>query len=74
MFEKSEILDSELESFFSDIDPFLKIFQIEGDIYRKTANRETKKFSLGERTFFLKYHGPIGYKEVFKNLLKFLFC
>ena len=71
MFEKSEILDSELESFFSDIDPFVKIFQIEGDIYRKTANRETKKFSLGERTFFLKYHGPIGYKEVLKNLLKF---
>ena len=28
MFEKSEILDSELESFFSDVDPFMKIFQI----------------------------------------------
>ena len=71
MFKKSTFLDSELESFFSNVDPFIKIFQIEGDIYRKTANRETKKFVLGERTFFIKYHGPIGYKEIIKNLLKF---
>ena len=71
MLKKSTFLDSELESFFSNVDPFIKIFQIEGDIYRKTANRETKKFVLGERTFFIKYHGPIGYKEIIKNLLKF---
>ena len=51
MFEKSEILDSELESFFSDVDPFVKIFQIEGDIYRKTANRETKSLVWGSVPF-----------------------
>ena len=44
MLKKSTFLDSELESFFSNVDPFIKIFQLEGDIYRKTANRETKKF------------------------------
>ena len=72
MLNKMIFLDKELESFFSKSDdPFKRITEINGTIYRNTANRVTKRFSIGERTFFLKYHGPIGYKEVLKNVLKF---
>ncbi len=74
MFNRFTVLDEEIENFFSfSEDPLKKIQELDGDIYRKTANRVTKKFELNKRTFFLKYHGPIGYIEVFKNILKFQF-
>ena len=70
MFNRFTVLDEEIENFFSfSEDPLKKIQELDGDIYRKTANRVTKKFELNKRTFFLKYHGPIGYIEVFKNIL-----
>ena len=72
MFSKFIYLDNEIEKYFSGFeDPFKKVKEIDGDVYRKTANRITKKFVLKNKTYFLKYHGPIGYVEILKNILKF---
>jgi len=72
MFNRFTYLDKEIEDFFSNsIDPFEKLREIEGIVYRQTANRVTKKFFLNDQEYFFKYHGPIGYKEVLKNILKF---
>jgi len=72
MFNKFIYLDNEIEKYFSGFgDPFKQVKEIDGDVYRKTANRVTKKFELNNKTYFLKYHGPIGYVEILKNILKF---
>ena len=72
MFNRFTYLDKEIEDFFSNSkDPFKKLKEIDGVLYRQTANRITKKFLLNDQEYFFKYHGPIGYKEVLKNLLKF---
>ena len=72
MFKKFIYLDNEIEKYFSHCeDPFKKAKEIDGDVYRMTANRITKRFELNKKTYFLKYHGPIGYVEIFKNILKF---
>tara|TARA_S200000501_G_scaffold275956_1_gene259785 strand:+ start:2237 stop:3745 length:1509 start_codon:yes stop_codon:yes gene_type:complete len=72
MFSRFTILDKEIEDFFSNSkDPFEKLKEIEGIVYRQTANRATKKFLFNNKEYFFKYHGPIGYKEVLKNIFKF---
>jgi len=72
MFSKFIYLDNEIEKYFSSFeDPFKKVKEIDGDVYRKTANRITKRVVLNNKTYFLKYHGPIGYVEILKNILKF---
>ena len=72
MFNKFIYLDNDIEKYFSSFeDPFKKAKELDGDVYRKTANRITKKFVLNNKAYFLKYHGPIGYVEILKNILKF---
>ena len=41
------------------------------DIYRNKEGRTTLRFELRERSYFLKLHAGIGWREVFKNLLQF---
>jgi heptose I phosphotransferase len=60
-----------LEAFFSKADAFKLARDLEGIPYRQYANRETKKFIFKGSSYFLKYHGPVGWKEIFKNLLQF---
>jgi len=68
----SKLFNSDkLESFFSTADPFGLARDLEGIVYRDYANRKTKKFSFEGSSYFLKYHGPVGWKEIFKNILQF---
>ena len=41
-----------------------------GDVYRNKEGRKTLRFMLGGRSYFLKLHSGIGWREVFKNLLQ----
>lgn len=63
--------DEDLECFFDTENPFEMAKQIEGEVYRDYANRKTKKFKLGSSSYFIKYHGPVGWKEILKNLIQF---
>ena len=40
------------------------------DVYRSKEGRQTLRFRHGDRSYFLKLHGGVGWKEVFKNLLQ----
>ncbi len=44
---------------------------LDGAVYRAVANRRTLRFELNGKGYFLKWHGGIGWKEVFKNLSSF---
>jgi|TARA_B110000263_G_scaffold75446_1_gene65913 tRNA A-37 threonylcarbamoyl transferase component Bud32 len=63
-------LDKNIKELFSHGDIYEIAKNIEGKIYRQTANRITKEFNYKGKNYFIKYHGGIGWKEVFKNLFK----
>lgn len=39
-----------------------------GDIYRDKEGRRTLRFEANDKSYFLKYHAGIGWKEIGKNL------
>ena len=63
-------LNKELESLFLSGGPFLLAEDIQGEIFRQTANRITKEFSFEGNKYFIKLHYGVGWKEIFKNLIK----
>ena len=63
-------LNKELESLFLSGDPFLLAEDIQGEVFRQTANRVTKEFSFEGNKYFIKLHYGVGWKEIFKNLIK----
>lgn len=44
------------------------LFNIGGELYRQVAGRRTLRFSRDGRSFFIKIHAGVGWKEIFKNL------
>jgi len=54
----------------ADVDAFDYIMQLDGEIFRKVANRRTLRFELGGKRYFLKAHYGVGWKEIFKNILQ----
>jgi len=64
-------LDKDIEIFFSSGDPFIKVKEIEGTVYRDLANRITKEFTINGKSYFVKTHFGVGWFEIFKNLLQF---
>lgn len=51
-------------------DPFERARTQDGDLYRAREGRRTLRFDAGGRSYFLKYHAGIGWKEILKNLLQ----
>ena len=64
-------LTNELKNLFSSGDFFSIAENIEGEVFRKTANRITKEFTFEGNRYFIKLHYGVGWKEIFKNILKF---
>ena len=64
-------LTNELKNLFSSGDFFSIAENIEGEIFRKTANRITKEFTFEGNRYFIKLHYGVGWKEIFKNIFKF---
>ena len=71
LMSKKIFKNEELEDFFGSNDPLEVAKNLEGKIYRDYENRKTKQFELGNSSYFIKYHGPVGWKEIFKNLIQF---
>ena len=63
-------LNKELESLFLSGDPFLVAEDIQGEVFRQTANRITKEFTFEGNKYFIKLHYGVGWKEIVKNLIK----
>ncbi len=47
-----------------------ELFELTGEIYREPpgANRRTLRFERGGRSFYLKLHWGVGWREILKNL------
>lgn len=64
-------LRSDLQPHFSGTEEqvFERVMMLEGDIYRNLAGRKTLRFTLDGKSFFVKMHRGVGWKEIFKNLI-----
>lgn len=49
-------------------DPFEAAQTQDGEIFREREGRRTLRFSGADKTYFLKYHGGIGWGEIVKNV------
>lgn len=67
---KVQYFDKNLEFFFQGT-PFEIAQDLEGEVFRQYENRITKKFKVDRKSYFLKFHGAVGWKEIFKNFLQF---
>lgn len=50
-------------------DPFAKVSELNGDVYRDVKGRRTLRFDFAGQRFFAKIHGGVGWAEIIKNLL-----
>ena len=50
-------------------DPFNAVRQLEGEVFRELETRRTLRFTVADKSYFLKWHRGTTYKEVFKNLI-----
>ena len=67
---KQIFFDSELQGLFTDKASYSFAKRIQGETYRKSANRITKRIEFNQKGYFLKIHGPVGWKEILKNLIQ----
>jgi len=63
-------LSEEVKGLFSSGDVFSIAEDIEGKVFRQTANRITKEFVFEGNRYFIKLHYGVGWKEIIKNILK----
>jgi heptose I phosphotransferase len=50
-------------------DAFERIMALQGEVFRDVPGRKTIRVSLGGKSYFVKQHSGVGWKEIFKNLL-----
>ena len=64
-----------LSEFFQKLwlhsDPFDEVGKLDGTLFREVKTRRTLRLELNGRSFFLKHHLGVGWKEIFKNLFQF---
>lgn len=61
-------LRDDMSALWGDEDPFEQAAAQQGEIFRAREGRRTLRFGGNGRSYFLKYHAGIGWKEIFKNL------
>lgn len=65
-----DFIARELEPFFDGGGLFEQVASLEGEVFRRVANRRTVKVRLGGNTYFAKIHHGVGWGEILKNLLQ----
>ena len=65
-----QYIGPELSDWFSPVQLFQQVDQLEGEVFRQVARRRTIKVSLGAENYFVKIHHGVGWGEIFKNLLQ----
>ncbi len=50
-------------------DAFDRILRLEGEVFRQLAGRRTLRFEVGGKSYFIKIHLGVGWKEIVKNLV-----
>ncbi|MEH6357804.1 MAG: lipopolysaccharide core heptose(I) kinase RfaP [Pseudomonadales bacterium] len=52
-------------------DPFAEVLELKGEVFREVKERVTLRFELNDKSYFLKLHRGIGWREIFKNWSQF---
>jgi heptose I phosphotransferase len=63
-------LYDELKTKFTSNDIFQELMQLDGEVYRKIAQRKTLRFAHQRDNYFVKMHFGIGWKEILKDLFQ----
>ena len=61
------------EDFARDLpegDLFRNLQGLEGKVYRHVKGRKTLQFELAGKSYFVKQHFGVGWREIFKNVLQ----
>lgn len=54
----------------ADEDLFDQVMAVDGERFRELENRRTLRFFLGKKSYFIKQHFGVGWKEILKNLFQ----
>ena len=68
---KKLFLSKFFQELWQDKDPFEEVAKLDGTLFRKVKTRRTLQLTLNGRSFFLKHHLGVGWREIFKNLFQF---
>ncbi len=63
-------LHDDLGTIWQEQDVFEHLAKLEGKIYRQVQGRRTLQFNLQGNSYFLKLHYGVGWREIFKNLIR----
>lgn len=62
-----------LSSIFADAwqgeDPFAKVSELEGEVFREVKSRKTFRFQFENKSYFAKIHRGVGWAEIIKNVI-----
>lgn len=64
-------LRKEFQSAWQGKDPFAEVQRLRGEVFREVKERTTLRFELNGKSYFLKLHRGIGWKEILKNWSQF---
>lgn len=62
-------IPAELQQALGGGDAFERLMEMRGEVFRDVPGRRTIRFQLGSKSYFIKQHYGVGWKEIFKNLL-----
>lgn len=65
----SIVLGPELRASVAGRDRFDEFMAITGQVFKEMPGRRTIRFARGGKSYFIKIHRGVGWKEIFKNLL-----
>lgn len=64
-------LSASVKAFFSSTEPlFEQAMALRGESFRQQKGRLTQKIALGDKSYFIKQHHGVGWREIFKNLFQ----
>ena len=70
----TKLREQDIREPFADLwrgqDVFACASALSGKVFRAVKNRHTLRFETGGRGYFIKYHGPMSFREVLKNLFQ----
>ena len=63
-------LREDFQKYWDGTDPFEKVEQLQGEIFRQLEARKTLRFEQDDKSFFVKIHRGVGWFEIFENLIR----
>ena len=68
---KKLYLSNFFKKLWQDKDPFDEVAKLDGTLFREVKTRRTLQLTLNGRSFFLKHHLGVGWREILKNIFQF---